>query len=216
MSHIRKYRVNSGDITSSTEFYPVLKKYLELNKFFLDELKGEDCPWLYGERANTGIFAASVWEVGEIALEEYSADKSRKGVNRTQKYLGRNDLYFKIGRKQYVAEAKHFALPYPRKNYVQLMEAKFEAALNDARSIKNPKYTRLGILFVIPRIRYSRIEYLQEYISEIKKAVSDLSYDAIAWTFPKPPSPIIHPGNKDLYPGIIMVIKKVFNRNHAT
>ena len=192
-------------------FTPVLKKYLEINKVFLTKWNNKDCPWFYGERSNIGILAASVWKVGGIALEEYNFDKSMKDGRRKQKYIGRNDLYFKIGGKHYIAEAKHFAMQYPRKNYEQLMKARFNAALEDARlvDISNCTCTRLGILFVVPRIRHSHKEHFYDYLEKIKKEASALRHDAIAWTFPKVPSPIIHSGNNDLYPGKIIIIKRV-------
>jgi hypothetical protein len=67
----------------------------------------DDVPWWYGERASLSVLAGAIWRTGGIALEEYTVDKShRRDDGQKGLMQGRNDLYFRIGRSDFVLEAK--------------------------------------------------------------------------------------------------------------
>ena len=79
----------------------VLNQYLKSEKRY-------DIPHWHIERSHTGFLAAAVWNMGGVALEEYSVERRRiKRRKRRSGKSGRCDLYFHVAGLDCSVEAKH-------------------------------------------------------------------------------------------------------------
>src|SRR5438445_755881 len=86
----------------------VLENWILTNTHVANEWSGIDAPWWYNERASLSVLAGAIWRAGGIAFEEYSEEKMYVHRHETghKSYLGRCDLFFEIGSKEFIAEAK--------------------------------------------------------------------------------------------------------------
>ena len=90
--------LNGVRCTALPIFKPLLKKWVTTNIDVVRHWQG-DLAWWYGERASISVLAGAAWRIGGFAFEEYREDK-KTGP-------GRVDLYLKVGRQQFIAEAKY-------------------------------------------------------------------------------------------------------------
>ena len=184
---------------------PILGSWIDLNLKYAKDQRWLDCPWWYKERAAVSLVAAAVWQAGGHALEEYTTSKrSYEGP-----YRGRGDLYFKIGSRRFIAEAKfrYIHLGRRSKNAKQsfkklLREAKKSVKDNDATT----GHTRLGFLFLSPRIPkdWSRQE-IQDTIEYSKALADSTKPDAHARVFPDQGLKLQF--NKSVFPGTILLVR---------
>jgi len=191
----------------------LLWEWTYLNRKMIKFWDGKDCPWWYNERASISTLAGAVWNAGGIALEEYSSRKRKDRRNA----LGRCDLYFSIGNKKYVAEAKQCWLNAGSRT--QDMEVNVRKCLGEAcedskqnRSEHQGGETLIGIAFIVPRIPPSDLE--NEVVGERIKAVQDAltgiagNECALAWIFPRDSRDITADDDGYIYPGTAVLIKQ--------
>lgn len=168
----------------------VLRKWRKLNERIADEWAYcSDVPWWYNERASLSVFAGAVWGTGEFAFEEFS-DEKRKVSRRSQKfgrsYAGRVDLYFNLGGKDFIAEAK---ICWPRCGRLNpkrqtMVEDGLALACSDIRKSKPNGQRRVGILFVTPRWKTNLRHEIDSRIDAWIEKIKAIDCDAISWVFP--------------------------------
>lgn len=178
----------------------------------------KDVPWWCTERAAISILAAAAWRLGGSALEEYSVDKHH--LPRTRPRFGRKgrqDLYFRLGSKALVCEAKHawcnlggHEVTWRRRFEDLLSEAK-----QDSRGKKHGSYQRLALLFVSPIIDRSRLSEVDKRIATFQGFVGVYAPERYAWFFPRrarsfPQSPRLRKeGGRFSYPGAAVFLEEV-------
>lgn len=185
---------------------PLLERWMKLCVKYVQNWKEGDCPWWYNERAIVGILAAAAWQVGDHALEEYVTDKSGgKGTIR-----GRGDLYFQIGGKRFVAEAKYTAInvgprakPDPVKTGKQLLEVR-KSVLD---RVNTEDCTRLGLLFISPYYAKHTVEDEAKVTKDCAEFLRKIEADAAAWDFP-PEARTMEWEEEFIYPGFALLVKK--------
>src|SRR5689334_19566240 len=95
----------SGARGGRGNFKRVFEEWVKINTRLANEwAELGDAPWWYNERASLSLLAGAVWLCGGTAFEEYAADK--KHLGKRIRYRGRSDIYFFLGGKHYMAEAK--------------------------------------------------------------------------------------------------------------
>ena len=196
------------------KFEKLLWEWTWLNREMAKSWKWKDCPWWYNERASISTLAGAVWNAGGTALEEYSS-KKRTGGRSTN---GRCDLYFRIGRDEYVTEAKLCWLSAGRQaRYMERnVRSWLDVACKDAKRTDSELQggeTILGILFVVPCIPIkSEEDFLGERIKKVQEALIDIARKekcALAWIFPRDARKMTYRGAESIFPGTAVLIKRV-------
>ncbi len=144
---------------------PILKKWISINKEYIEQHESKDCLHWYNERANISAFAGAVWKSGGFALEEYSTKKGAE-ENRAN---GRVDLYFSNDTDEAIAEAKMEWLYFGKKTRLALKE-KIDRVTEKAKTDiinslhANPYDLGLGISFISTywRENYDAVEEMQK------------------------------------------------------
>lgn len=168
--------------------------------------KGADALWWYNERVSVGGFAGAVWRSGGIVLEEYSTDKlgDDGATPKTAKtVIGRGDMDFLLGGKQYTIEAKQC---WPRVKIKKVKDA-LEQAESDLKRCKSiPKRIRLAVVFAALSLSGRSTESdIKEWIRQAR----DLKDCARAWVFPDLGRELIFAETKRYYPGAGVFVKQV-------
>ena len=184
----------------------VLRKWQSFQKLEWWDYKG-DAPWWYNERASLSLLAGAVWKCGGWVFEEFSTKRrtaTTKG--KYEKYLGRCDIMFGVGRDQFIGEAKQcwLVLGLPLRNAVEEVSACFKTALSQASQLSSYEGKRIAIVFVTSRIHASKKEEVEMRVREFIDQLKTKNV-AMAYLFPKNGDKIRH-GNY-IYPGIILLIK---------
>lgn len=86
----------------------ILNSWITNNVRLADAWKGKDVPWWYNERALLSVFSGGIWKKGGVVFEEFSTTKTWKSKSglRREPYQGRQDIYFKLGKHEFIGEAK--------------------------------------------------------------------------------------------------------------
>jgi len=191
----------------------LLREWTWLNREIARTWGWEDCPWWCNERASISTLAGAVWNSRGIALEEYA---SRKRKVRGEA-LGRCDLYFKIGKTGFVAEAKHCWLRagIRAENLQARVSRCLSRACRDARK-NSPSLNKdeilLGIAFIVPRIPRSDVDHVGKRIVDVQNVLEIFAKKkqcAIAWIFPRNSRKLMVAEDDCIYPGIAVLIQRV-------
>ncbi|MBP6865771.1 MAG: hypothetical protein KBC32_10975 [Candidatus Didemnitutus sp.] len=187
---------------------PVLEQWCAINSQLGREWAlVKDAPWWYNERALVSVFAGSIWTYGGAALEEY-AEVKRGDQTRNQ---GRIDLWFQLGQREFLAEAKKCWVDCSDKSraLVSVNEALAKAIL-DAGDIPPDGRPRLAMVFAVALIPTQFAENYADQITSLQAVAKSpkIKADARAWVFPKTSTPL---RSSDGYfmPGIILWVKHV-------
>jgi hypothetical protein len=167
MKHPKQY-VDCGRFA---ELKPVLKKWCELNRVYLNKAE-PDCAWWYNERASISILAAAAWKCGYPALEEFSTEKRK--FKRDEHKPGRCDLKIHVGSKDFQFEAKQVWARLGNireKDDIQSIYKSMLGSLRRARHgagrLGSKDVRRLGISFVSPRIPNSQAADLDDRLDHL-------------------------------------------------
>jgi hypothetical protein len=179
-------------------FEPFLRKWIALIIQSCKEWDWEDCPWWTTERALVSTLAAAAWQNGGVALEEYSNEKKRGGI----KYSGRCDLYMKISKKDYIAEAK---ICWPKagkraRKTKSIIEEALKASERDAKKLRGFEEEKMGIVFAVPMIPKAEGKEISTRIKEWQSLVKRVNSTAMAWVFPQKARKIEY--GSYIYPGV--------------
>jgi len=166
----------------------------------------EDALWWYGERASLSTFAGAVWRAGGIALEEYQTEKhvSRRRGNR----YGRGDLYLKVGREEYILEAKQVwcSVGSGARNSLKRVSAALRSATQDVKRAKSYGERRLAAVFVVPMIPKLRSGDIDARIAWWLEEVRGIDFTYLAWAFPPNARDLFDEGT--LYPGVCVLLRR--------
>jgi len=188
----------------------LLLEWVWVNKHSAKEWEWNDCPWWYNERASLSTLAGAVWNVGGVVLEEYASKKrSREG-----KYSGRCDLYFQIGKTEFIAEAKQCWLSTEKNagstyQYVSESLNMACARARDNRAGTKKREKLIGIVFAVPHITPSGVETrgAKKIILEWQQEILKIKNCALAWVFPLKTWKLEAEDDGYVYPGIAMLIR---------
>ena len=185
---------------------PLLKKWVTTNIDVVRHWQG-DLPWWYGERASTSVLAGAAWRIGGSAFEEFAADK-KTGKKRRPTFRGRVDLYLKVGRQQYIAEAKYCwsGATSVRPATTQNLTNRLQEAVEDIRIVPRNGQRKLGILFATPYIAKSRKARVDELLNTWIAAMTSVKCSCSAWVFPAESRYI---SGQAICPGAALLIKEI-------
>ncbi len=195
-----------------TVLYDVLRRWIRTNIYFAEAWDGVDVPWWYNERASLSVFAGAIWQCGGIVFEEFSEEKlyaSRRGARR-KIYPGRCDIFFSVGSKEFVAEAKYgYSGGTPKNsNILPRIEDLLDDARKAASRLAPNGQIRLAIVFVAPhfapRFKGDEVAMMRCWIERI----SEVSCTAKAWVFPEI-SRCFRSRGGYYYPGAAVFIREV-------
>jgi hypothetical protein len=160
------------------------------------------------------LFVGAIWRnpLG-WALEEYSASK-RYGRN---KYNGRGDVLFTLGRQYYAAEAKQcFPSLWSVDRAISKVRQQLREAGKDVRRGYRERGTdMLGIVFAAPcfprrlNSKEERERWRTQRDSFISRLRAESRTQALAWAFPKwgeRLAPVREDGRHYSYPGGVLII----------
>lgn len=206
--------INKDHLDKLSILEPVLQKWIKTVEYYSDIYEDDACYW-YNERANVGILAAATWMTkGWHALEEYSTKKHGETCDDDKRY-GRCDLYIaKRDGVSFAIEAKHAWQDIGDRcqDRLRASEAKFKAAVEDARKLQNKEDAdhRLAACFILPRLPEKQNNNIDSKIKEwLKDTVKMKNVDAIAWCFPKTSRELLSGQHNYIYPGVCLAINVV-------
>jgi hypothetical protein len=198
-------------------FYPLLYNWLFLTEKYADAWEYRDVPWIYGERTATGLLAAAAWQAEGIALEEARAEKG--GAPKKGK-LGLCDLYFRLGKVDYVCETKRMWLKIKspekdsglNKGMAQIQKSLDGEAVRVLKKLKGGgAEVPLGVLFVAFDFGLSKPS--EENIPSVLNIWNDHlkqtqeGYTAAAWFFPLHKMSVLKDKQRS-YPGGMVFVKR--------
>lgn len=203
-------------------FKKTLQEWIKLNVQFVNLWKvKKDIPWWYNERAVLSVLAGAIWHQKEaIAFEEYSISKRWREKGRSTTYPGRQDIYIKIGKTEFICEVKDTwsgateIVPsrIEKAKRIEKIKKKLNLACSDIRSSPSNSMIRVGILFIKPYINNSLNE--QEVNERIKSWLdmitdhNNIEYSCCAWVFPKE-SRMFKGKYSNIYPGTVLLLRKI-------
>jgi hypothetical protein len=196
---------------SMKSLQPVLRCWQSLNEDS-SWFEKEDAPWWYNERATLSQFAGAIWKQHGWVLEEFATWKFGE---RRKKYNGRGDIWFDYDDISYVGEAKQCwpILSGDVTKTLANIEPYVAEARRQAAQLASDGMTRLGMVFIAPRILKSKEEHMDRYLQDLLMNLCDFRFAVIAWTFPyrarvlQPPQE--HHNHRYIYPGVILAITRV-------
>jgi hypothetical protein len=170
----------------------------------------DDVPWWYGERASLSVLAGAIWRSGGIALEEYSVTKTRRREDGQKGLIqGRNDLYFRIGRHDFVLEAKAAWPKLRSKEPLKDITVALENAERDVESVQQERVRRLAVAFIAPSYPKGYEEKCDSLIDSWISELRGLSGVAAAWIFPDGARQLFSKDAGHYYPGAAIVLKEI-------
>jgi hypothetical protein len=178
---------------------PLLREWIATNTNMAHYWQG-DVPWRYGERTSISVLAGAAWRIGGFAIEEYGEDK-KTGP-------GRVDLYLKVGRQQFIAEAKYCwsGATSVRPATTQNLSNGLQKACDDIRIVPRNGQRKLGILFATPFIAKSRKAHADKLLKAWIAAMTSVKCSCSAWVFPAE-SPDF--AGQYICPGAAVLIKEI-------
>lgn len=203
--------VRFRDGSDLRQLEPVLKNWGKAVEEYTTTLEGDAC-WWYTERANVGVLAGAAWRTkGWLALEEFSTLK-RDG--RGEHKNGRCDLYLMNkdeGGLSFAFEAKQAQQNMGARTSQSLgrVEKKFIGAWNDTGKLRRSEaQKRVAACFVVPKMPVGQAGdidgALKSWLDEVENKVS---WDALAWVFPKEARRLQHARGK-VFPGVVLLMRE--------
>jgi hypothetical protein len=180
------------------EWFLIVKRYCRI-------AEGDDAPYWYNERANTGILAVAASRCGWAVLEEYQCDKG-KGANRKR---GSADLWVSSGSNTENIEAKFGFISLASKNIDTYVKNKIKTAKRDAHKVDESS-DKIALVFLSAYLPVGKKDKLEDYFHSFKSKLEILiDYDVLAWCFPAETRYLSTHNSKYFYPGVFVVVKKV-------
>jgi hypothetical protein len=183
---------------------PVLDQWVKTVKLCVSTWNGEDVPWWYGERASLSLFAGAIWRSGGLAFEEYASGKRFKS-KKVGEYKGRADLYFELGKRGFVAEAKHaWSRARLSIDHRSNLQKRLSTAQEDIACVAGDG-VKLAILFTAIDIPKKHSEKVDALVKHWLRLSDKIDASAWAWIFPQSTR---HIGGDVLCPGGAVFIKR--------
>jgi hypothetical protein len=189
---------------------PVLNEWMNLtnrkNWFF----ESDDATWWNNERATLSVLAGAIWRRKGLVIEEFATEKIMKSESKA----GRCDISFLFRKNVFIGEAKqNWPLLTGENLKANLIKTNkvIKQACHVSLHTKGSKATRLGIVFITPRIHEGKKQLLNDFLMDYLNKLSAKKDITLAWTFPKWARDLhsSEEGNQNyIYPGVILVIKQ--------
>lgn len=179
----------------------ILAQWIKIHKSFCSRFEDDSLYW-HNERASISTLAGAVWKCGEVCLEEYGALKMKHKNN----FIGRADLWFTQGNKEYYVEAKKIEISLSEKAYssTKKITEKLKAARDDAARIKKMgEGQALGIVFASPYLALSEFEKMNKRLNIFIDEIEQIEYDFLAYAFPPNCRTLEH--GKYFFPGVVLI-----------
>jgi len=163
--------------------HPLLQQWIDLTKrYFADKSRPQR--W-NNEKTFVGHLAAAAWSLGDHALEEYTAPKSRH----PDSGKGRVDLWFRLGDLCYVAEAKKCWLWGNWLRSSDETRRAIDASLGAAEDAAGDSPAergsiKLALVFAPVWIRPEEKEDATRLLDNFVKGIQNCQPDFAAWVFP--------------------------------
>ncbi len=205
----------SGKSNKLPSLNGVLDRWIEANVSIVRSWSAaKDVPWWYNERASLSVLAGAVWMDGGIAFEEFVDEKRESGVRRrkSQRYVGRTDIYMKIGKHEFIGEAKQrwSGAAAKSSNPVTSIENWLNAACRDVRGIRAFGQRRIGILFAPLYVNKSARDKINDHIERWIEKIMGVDCSCRAWVFPVEARYARYSRyEENLCPGIALLIREV-------
>ena len=148
--------------------------------------KWNDLGWWYNERASVSLLAGAAGRAGAITLEEYPTDRRNLKSRPANGSEVRQDLYLRVGKSEFVGEAKQLwmRLPKDHKRMHEEVIQWIDAAVTDANSKASFGASRIGVLFVVPYLNVCSVKETNEAIQTWRETIQRFRRCAIAWVLP--------------------------------
>ena len=185
----------------------VLWEWVHLQERYCRLLSRTDVPWWYGERASLGNLAGAVWRTGGITLTEYPTDKEAKEKGTPASRGTRCDLYIRLGRSQFIIEAKYIELSL-RSEPQKSIKAILKTAVKDAKRTNSYGAKKLGAVFVAPYVALAHKESMNKRLQHFVGVIESLKPCARAWVFLEKMRNVNPENGKYIYPGTALVIQR--------
>lgn len=194
-----------SDRSPLAHWRPMIAEWLKTVERYCSVLKGDDAPYVYTERANTGILASAAWLSGYVALEEF---QSPKGLRNKFKTSGRVDLYLASNEFEEIVEAKQswISLGMSGNRQVDHARKKLNNAVDDARLSRagDAELACTGVAFLSGYLSDKRKDKLEQFIHGTVETFRNADFPLVAWCFPKEVRALAN-DNGEMLPGIILV-----------
>lgn len=207
--------ISGNEFDRRTLLCQVIQNWIRANRVVAEAWRGLDAPWWYNERASLSILAGAIWRSGYLAFEEYSDEKwLHRGPKRTT-YTGRCDLYFELGHKGYVVEAKQGWSGGSSDHDVQKRIRKTLQAAHQAASRMSAggrDQERLALAFIVPRFKPKRADSrdLDTMITRWLVKIREIPGWQKAWTFPAASRQLKATVDRSYcYPGVAIFVRSV-------
>lgn len=168
---------------------------------------GIDAPYIYNERANTGVLAAAAWMAGWIALEEY---QSEKAIGDAILANGRVDLYLATQDTEEILEAKFRWICMGSNNLAGQVDETMSSAVEDARSSRaDSELQALAAGFFPVYKSDQRVDDCDTLIDETIAEFGRLRFDVMGWCFPAETRGLVAESTGNRLPGIVFLAKNI-------
>ncbi len=170
-------------------------------------------PFEYGERSLVGFFAAGIWDVNGVCIEEFqSHDKVRMRDGKKEKFRGRGDLYVRHGKTESNIEFKVRQIGLSKRgDHEETVRKHWRASQKDARRSHQTGINTFAGIFVLPYVRDgTAVKTCEENLRQLLRCVWDtVKPDAMAWWCPIKDALKNEWGWDDPVVGVILVVKSV-------
>lgn len=153
---------------------PIFEEWLKINRDYIELTESNDNLYWYNERTNISAIAGAVWRRGGFAKEEFASEKGHK----SERKMGRVDLYFHFQGLDVICEAKHLFLYLPEVNR-KCLKTKIENNLNAAfddltTTTAATQYEDMGLAlsFIVPY--FMEGANIEDTESELDTALKEL------------------------------------------
>lgn len=153
---------------------PIFEEWLKLNRDYIELTESGDNLYWYNERSNISALAGAVWRRGGFAQEEFSSEKGEK----SERKMGRVDLYFHFQGLDVICEAKHLFLYMPENNRKCLKTKIKDSLANAFEDVKTTTAATdyhdfgLALSFIVPY--YLNEKNVEDTVIELDNVLSDL------------------------------------------
>jgi hypothetical protein len=217
-----------SNLKKHKKLYRLLKKFSKLLENYSWPDRGKiDVAYWYGERALSGLLAASAWMVRDgWSLEEFTSQRKstrRKPRRKRSKKSGapRCDMWLGVGGKDFTIEAKYFPVSVKGlgenklKQVVANIEKKISSAFCQLATLSR-KYQvgcPVGVCYAIPYFSEDHLE-VRKGLPKFFRAVRDMveSEDgtfaaSFMYKGHAPGDPDENSGKRYFHPGMIVVLR---------
>lgn len=186
-------------------------RYCEMHGF-------QDNPWWFNERATLSTLAGAAWNLGWVAVEEFTTEKRKRapdGVEEGDVQNGRCDLYIRAKSRDYAVEAKQaWQRVGSRATGCRTAVAAMDKAWEDASKLQAGEGDfRLAVTFVVPSVARAEAKKgvrptIERWLKERPLRGLHTKRQAYAHVFPGRFGEFQNEDTGYCYPGVAVVVEQ--------